>query len=135
ASANASTFILSNNHVTSISPLHSVQIISQGTGSQTVSGTAFDDAIYTSDDPNHTGSLVFHGLAGNDEIWGGVCNDTIDGGAGNDILHGQGGIDTVSYMDTVGPTGVTVSLALQGSAQNTIGAGNDTLYGFRNLAG
>jgi len=52
--------------------------------------------------------------------------------AGDDTLTGGGG-DTVSYVNA--NAGVTVSLALQPAAQDTIGAGVDTLSGFHNLTG
>ena len=60
-------------------------------------------------------------------------NDTLVGGAGNDSLDGgAAGSDTASYIDAT--AGVTVSLALT-AAQNTIGAGTDTLFNFENLTG
>src|SRR5262249_39773583 len=58
--------------------------------------------------------------------------DTLDGGAGNDRLDGGDGIDTASYASAT--AGVTVSLALT-TAQNTAGAGSDTLAGIENLSG
>ena len=45
---------------------------------------------------------------------------------------GAAGSDTASYADAT--AGVTVNLAL-GTAQNTIGAGTDTLFNFENLTG
>lgn len=70
-----------------------------------------------------------------DTITGGSGGDTIDGGAstGNDTLNGNGGTDTVTYGSA--GSAVTVSLALQGAAQNTVGAGSDTLSNFENLTG
>ena len=63
-----------------------------------------------------------------------VGNDTLDGGLGNDVMDGgAAGSDTASYADAA--SAVTVSLAHQGSAQNTIGAGSDTLTNFENLTG
>ena len=63
---------------------------------------------------------------------GGGGNDTLDGGAGNDTLNGGDGEDTASYA--FNGTGVTVNLALT-HAQNTGGAGKDTLKNIENLAG
>ena len=60
-------------------------------------------------------------------------NDTLEGDGGNNVLNGGGGINTVSYAHAA--SGVTVSLSLQGSPQNTIGAGTDTLTNFQNLTG
>src|SRR5207249_4927091 len=59
-------------------------------------------------------------------------NDTIEGDGGNNVLIGGAGIDTVSYAHVA--AGVTVSLALT-TAQNTVGAGTDTLTTFENLTG
>jgi Ca2+-binding RTX toxin-like protein len=73
------------------------------------------------------------GSAFNDSLTGGDGANTLDGGAGDDLLDGAGGIDTVSYASA--SAGVTVSLALQGAAQATGGAGLDTLKGFENLTG
>ena len=62
-----------------------------------------------------------------------VGNDTLIGGAGNDTLDGgAAGSDTASYADAT--AGVTVSLAIT-TAQNTVGAGTDTLTNFENLTG
>jgi Ca2+-binding RTX toxin-like protein len=56
---------------------------------------------------------------------GGAGNDSMDGGAGTS--------DTASYE--VGASGgVKVSLAIT-AAQNTVGAGTDTLFNFENLTG
>ena len=81
-------------------------------------------------DATHT---LLHGAAGSDTITGSAASDTIDGGGGDDALNGGGGVNTVSYASAA--AGVTVSLALQGAAQNTVGAGNDTLSNFQNLTG
>ena len=55
------------------------------------------------------------------------------GGAGNDVLDGGLGVgDTASYINAT--AGVTVSLAT-GAAQNTIGAGTDSLTGIESLIG
>lgn len=67
-----------------------------------------------------------------DTLTGNTGNNTLDGGLGNDTLAAGTGIDTVSYASS--SAAVTVSLALAG-AQNTIGAGTDTLSGFENISG
>lgn len=69
----------------------------------------------------------------NDMLIGNADANIIEGGLGNDTLIGGAGDDTASYASSA--VGVTVSLALQGSAQDTIGAGTDTLSGFQNLLG
>ncbi|MBY0565630.1 MAG: hypothetical protein K2P58_15780 [Hyphomonadaceae bacterium] len=72
------------------------------------------------------------GSAFNDTLTGDGGNNTLEGGAGNDTLNGGAGTDTASYAGA--STAVTVSLALAG-AQNTLGAGSDTLAGFEALLG
>ncbi len=78
------------------------------------------------------GNDFLYGFDGNDIIRGGDGNDFIYGGSGNDSLYGDAGTDTLSYgQDTAG---VTVDLAVT-AAQNTVGAGTDTISGFENLVG
>src|SRR6185437_14966947 len=48
-------------------------------------------------------------------------------------MDGGGGVNTVSYGSAM--AGVTVSLALQRQAQDTVGDGSDTLSTFQNLTG
>ncbi len=81
-------------------------------------GGAFNDSVSGSTD--------------NDAVNGAAGNDTIDGGAGNDTLNGGADIDTLSYASAT--ANVSVSLALT-TAQNTGGAGTDTILNFENLTG
>jgi Ca2+-binding RTX toxin-like protein len=77
----------------------------------------------------------FAGLVGSkfaDHLTGDANNNSIDGGGGNDTIDGGGGINTLLFASAT--QGVTVSLALQGQAQNT-GVGIDTLTNFQNLVG
>jgi len=78
------------------------------------------------------GADTLSGMLGNDQLFGGEGNDLLLGGPGSDSLDGGNGSDTASY--STAPIGVTVSLALAG-AQNTIGAGTDTLVAIENLTG
>ncbi len=87
-------------------------------GFENLNGSAYSDTL--SGDAN---ANIIDGLAG---------NDVIEGGAGNDKLAGGAGIDTVRY--TGATAGVRVNLALA-TAQNTVGAGSDTLATFENLTG
>ena len=104
---------------------------------------------------NLTGSAfggdALTGDAGANILGGAGGNDALEGGAGNDMLYGDDGttrwraatamtswmaatgIDTASYAGAA--AAVTVSLALQDAAQNTVGAGSDTLTSFENLTG
>ena len=84
----------------------------------TLTGGNNDDTIY--------------GLGGNDTLKGGAGNDLLDGGPGNDTLNGGAGTDTATYADAT--SGVTVSLQIT-TAQNTGGAGSDTLTAIENLIG
>jgi Ca2+-binding RTX toxin-like protein len=77
------------------------------------------------------GSAIF-GLGGDDHLTGSAGNDTLNGGSGDDTLIGGAGIDTVSYEGAI--AGVTVNLSLA-SAQNTGGAGVDTIAAIENLTG
>lgn len=86
-------------------------------------------------------AVTIAGTAAADSITASIANDTVDGNAGNDILQGglgddslDGGADndTASYRDSA--LGVTVSLAIVG-AQDTIGAGTDSLNLIENLIG
>lgn len=72
------------------------------------------------------------GSAFNDTLTGDTGSNVIEGGAGNDVLNGAAGTDTASYASA--GAGVTVSLATS-AAQNTIGAGVDTLSNFERLTG
>ena len=68
-----------------------------------------------------------------DTITGNNLYNVLEGGGGNDTLDGGGGLDTASYASAT--AGVMVSLALQGTAQNTGSAGIDTLNDFERLQG
>ncbi|WP_310468727.1 M10 family metallopeptidase C-terminal domain-containing protein, partial [Sphingomonas sp.] len=84
---------------------------------------------------NLIGSVYADRLTGNSSsntLYGGDGDDSLDGGSGNDTLHGGSGVDTASYASA--SAGVVVSFAVAG-AQNTVGAGTDTLLAFENIAG
>ncbi|HEX9180216.1 MAG TPA: calcium-binding protein, partial [Burkholderiales bacterium] len=72
------------------------------------------------------------GSAFNDVLTGGGENNVIEGGAGNDIMDGAGGTDAASYAGA--SSAVTVDLAIL-TAQDTLGAGVDTLANFEDLIG
>ena len=88
------------------------------TGIENLTGSAFKD--------------VFTGDGGANLLLGGAGNDSLDGGAGDDLLDGGADRDIASYASAA--AGVTVSLALAG-AQNTFGAGLDTLISIEDLTG
>jgi Ca2+-binding RTX toxin-like protein len=73
------------------------------------------------------------GSSFDDHLTGGGTS-VLEGGAGNDTLTGAvGGSDTASYEHAT--AGVTVNLAITAAAQNTVGAGTDTLTNIANLTG
>jgi Ca2+-binding RTX toxin-like protein len=115
-------------------------------GADTLDGAGGrDTASYAASDAGVTVSLTggvgSGGHAQGDTLFfienviGSNFDDTIEGNAENNVLngraHGADG-DTVSYSNAL--AGVTVSLAST-KAQNTYGAGTDTLIGFENLTG
>ena len=118
-------------------------------------GTVGDDVLGTRD------RGITFGLAGNDTITGGLefdvvmggdgkdtirvgaNSDNVWGGLGDDFIDGGADIDTVNYQNVdygvVGAglgaaSGVTVNLNIK-TAQNTVGAGIDTIVGFENIGG
>jgi VCBS repeat-containing protein len=102
----------------------------------TLTGTAGDDVLVAGTGNNvinaGDGNDVLTAGSGNNELHGGAGNDLLFSGAGNDLLDGGTGNDTASYAHAT--AGVTVDLNLL-TAQNTFGAGTDTLTGIENLTG
>nr|WP_230853212.1 VCBS domain-containing protein [Pseudomonas fluorescens] len=102
----------------------------------TLTGTSGDDVLVAGTGNNiinaGDGNDVLTAGSGNNELHGGAGNDWLYSGPGNDILDGGTGIDTASFAHAT--VGVTVDLSLPG-AQNTLGAGTDTLTGIENLTG
>jgi len=105
------------------------------------SGTVLDDHLIGNDGDNwlwdgSDGDATV-AASGNDVISAGAGNDLVEVGNGNDTLDGGSGIDTWSLMGgqtEITAAGVTVSLALQGAAQDTE-QGMMTATGFENLSG
>ena len=94
-------------------------------------GTAGDDAGNVMSFTGSDHGRLF-GLDGNDTLTALSGTNVLEGGAGNDTLTGGVGVDAASYIDAA--SGVHVSLLVVG-AQNTFGAGTDTLVGFEKLIG
>ena len=97
-----------------------------------VGGVAEDQIVNIENVVGGSGNDTLSGDNAANRLDGGAGNDLINGGRGNDVLSGGLGIDTLSYTDAIG--GVTISLATA-TAQNTGGAGVDTVDGFENLIG
>jgi Ca2+-binding RTX toxin-like protein len=72
------------------------------------------------------------GGSGVDWLYGYDGDDVLEGRNGDDYLDGGNGLDTASYAGSA--RAVNVSLA-QDAAQDTGGAGTDTLLGIENLTG
>lgn len=72
------------------------------------------------------------GLGGNDVLAGLGGDDILDGGAGADRLDGGAGSDTASYASASSAVKVALTIA---KAQDTGGAGKDTLVSIENLQG
>jgi len=102
----------------------------------TLTGTAGDDVLLAGSGDNlinaGDGNDVLIAGSGNNTLHGDAGNDLLFGGPGNDLLDGGPGNDTASYAHA--SAGVTVDLSLLG-AQNTGGAGTDTLTAIENLVG
>jgi VCBS repeat-containing protein len=102
----------------------------------TLTGTSGDDVLVAGTGNNvinaGDGNDVLTAGSGNNELHGGAGNDLLFSGPGNDLLDGGTGNDTASYAHAA--AGVTVNLS-QLTAQNTLGAGTDTLTGIDNLTG
>ena len=79
-----------------------------------------------------TGIENLVGSAFGDTLTGDAGNNVLEGGLGNDALNGGAGNDTASYLSA--GLAVSVNLAFT-TAQNTLGAGRDTLTSIENLIG
>jgi Ca2+-binding RTX toxin-like protein len=79
-----------------------------------------------------SGYNKLYGGEGNDVLKGKDGDDTLEGGLGDDKIDGGHGNDTVTYFEAV--DAVTVDLKIT-KAQNTGGAGKDTLTSIENLTG
>ena len=80
----------------------------------------------------HGGDAEGDSFTSIENLTGSAFDDTLEGDAGNNVLNGGNGVDTASYEHAT--AGVTVSLAIT-VAQNTVGAGSDTLTSIENLTG
>jgi Ca2+-binding RTX toxin-like protein len=89
-----------------------------------VTGGAGSDSLYEIE--NLIGTPFVDSLTGN------ALDNLLQGGAGDDNLDGAGGSDTTSYADA--SAAVNVNLGLTG-AQQTGGAGSDTLTSIENIIG
>lgn len=98
-----------------------------GAGADTIYGLGGDDSL-----SGLAGEDVLTGGAGNDTLSGGADDDYLMGDAGNDRIDGGTGFDWAGYEDAT--AAVRVDLALT-TAQNTLGAGTDTLVSIEYVHG
>ncbi|CAN5901918.1 hypothetical protein BH11PSE1_BH11PSE1_27460 [soil metagenome] len=98
-----------------------------GAGADTLYGLGGDDSL-----SGLGGEDVLTGGDGNDTLSGGANDDYLVGGLGNDRIDGGTGNDWAGYEDAT--SGVKVDLALT-TAQNTLGAGVDTLVSIEYVYG
>lgn len=115
------------------------------TGIENLHGSAFNDTLIGDAKDNviigDSGADTISGGKGDDTLWGSAGADALDGGdgddwlvggAGDDVIKGGAGGDWASYEDAT--AGVKVDLT-KTAAQDTVGAGKDTLTGVENLWG
>ena len=127
AVANGVVYVGSNDH--KVYAFAALPCTITGTaGNDTLTGTTGDDVIC-----GLGGNDTLKGMGRNDALSGGGGNDVLQPGAGNDTVTGGAGTDTVNYAD-VTAAGVTVNLSLA-AAQNTVGAGSDTITTTENASG
>jgi Ca2+-binding RTX toxin-like protein len=105
-------------------------------GNDVYTGTGMESVVYGGDgNDTLTGDGGFdylNGGDGNDTLTGGGGDDTLIGGAGDDTLTGGFGTDTVVYAAATAAVSVNLTTT---SAQNTGGAGTDTISGVEWLIG
>jgi Ca2+-binding RTX toxin-like protein len=75
-----------------VTRVEEMAIISGGSGSDFLNGTATKDQIF-----GNGGNDTLIGNSGADSLYGGAGNDLLDGGGGNDFLDGGTGVDTARY--------------------------------------
>jgi len=113
-----------------------------GAGTDTLStierllGSAYSDRLTGNGAANYlrgeSGNDILAGGGGNDIVSGGNGNDILRGQAGNDQLIGGTGSDWAYYSDAASAVNVNLTST---AAQNTGGAGSDTLSAVENLLG
>lgn len=99
-----------------------------GEGDDILHGGAGNDNLF-----GENSSETEAGITGDDQLYGGDGDDFLRGGLGNDYLDGGTGSDRASYYSLA--SGVHVDLRIQGSTQDTLAGGFDTLVNVENVAG
>ncbi|HIF26349.1 MAG TPA: type I secretion C-terminal target domain-containing protein [Micavibrio sp.] len=97
------------------------------TGNKSLTGTVANDTLY-----GNAFNNTLNGGLGNDTLYGLAGTDILIGGEGNDYMDGGDGVDAVDYSTAA--SAVTVNLNIT-AAQNTGGAGTDTILNVENITG
>jgi Ca2+-binding RTX toxin-like protein len=114
--------------------------ISGSFGDNRLFGGDGDDGLSAGDGDDYmsgdAGADTIQAARGNDTIFGGNDNDTVYAfaGDGNDFIDGGAGLDTLDLSSGNFLNGVSIRLSTT-AAQNTIGAGTDTIRGFETIIG
>lgn len=101
-----------------------------GAGNDQLNGDGGNDTLH-----GDAGNDTLLGFSGNDTLNGGDGNDRLLGGSGDDVLNGGTGSDTADYRTATAGVTVDIGLFSDGLAQDTGGAGIDTLVDIENLTG
>ena len=100
-------------------------------------GSDFNDTLSGDGQTNviHAGAGddTLYGRAGDDNLFGEAGNDYLDGGDGADVIDGGAGFNVASYASA--SSFVVVDLNMQGTWQDTQGAGADLITNVENLIG
>jgi len=118
---------LQNTRAAGFDTLRSIENVIGSNFSDVLTGNASANQLSGND-----GNDYLFGQAGDDRLAGGDGNDRFYGGAGNDVMSGGNGFDTAFYTDAA--AAVTIDLSIT-AAQNTGGAGTDTLSGIELVNG
>ncbi|UUR07176.1 calcium-binding protein [Sphingomonas glaciei] len=102
-----------------------IEHITSNYGNDTLIGNEADNWFWT-----FSGTDTLSGNGGNDYFTVGLGDKIADGGSGNDTIE----VYDLAFQPAYTSAGITVSLALQGTAQAT-GIGNWTLTNIENLGG
>jgi Ca2+-binding RTX toxin-like protein len=130
-------------HIVSSTEAERISVAAASTSRLIYSGNADDTGIPSGDGTVLGGDGDDHlsagagddrlfGRLGNDTLNGEEGDDTLGGGEGDDRIDGGPGIDLVSYGTAA--AGVVVDLSIE-TAQDTRGAGHDTILNVENLRG
>ena len=126
-SADGKYLVVLGDKVLNVIDLGTVTSLDGSDRADTLAGTASADTIY-----GYGGNDVIDGGAGNDTLYGGYGDDRLIGGPGDDTLDGGAGFDMADYSTATSAIKIDLSSTY---AQDTGGAGRDTLVGIEGVIG